>query len=316
MKILLIIFTLFLFNLAYAEQHYAPVDVEMNVQQISEHCYYVQGKPGIATDNAGFISNSGFVVTQEGVVIIDSLGSPSLAWKLLQEIRKITDKPIVKVIVTHYHADHIYGLQVFKKLGAKIIAPRGSYEYINSAAAYDRLEERRFSLEPWVNENTYIVKPDELIENQLTFMLGGITFQLNYLGSAHSSGDLTVYIEQDKTLFSGDIIFEGRIPFVGDADTKTWLQTLKKFESENLNTLVPGHGGVALKPTEAINYNKEYLEFLRTTMGNAVNDMQEFSEAYAETDWSKYKNYPAFDAANRRNAYQVFLSLENESLIE
>ena len=71
MKILLVIFTLFLVNLVYAEQHYSPVDVEMNVQQVSEHSYYVQGKSGMATDNAGFISNSGFVVTQEGVVVID-----------------------------------------------------------------------------------------------------------------------------------------------------------------------------------------------------------------------------------------------------
>jgi len=67
-----------------------------------------------------------------------------------EKIKKITDKPIVKVVVTHYHADHIYGLQVFKELGAEIIAPDGVYEYIDSEGATSRLEERRFSLDPWV----------------------------------------------------------------------------------------------------------------------------------------------------------------------
>lgn len=90
---------------------------------MSKHVYYVMGKAGIATDNQGFISNAGFVITDEGVVIFDALGTPSLAAALLERIRKITDKPIKRVVMSHYHADHIYGLQVFKEAGATIYAP-------------------------------------------------------------------------------------------------------------------------------------------------------------------------------------------------
>ena len=89
------------------ESVYAPVDVNMELVKVGDHSWYVQGKAGIATDNAGFISNAGVIVTDEGVVIFDALGSPSLANKLVGKIKEITDKPIVKVVVSHYHADHI-----------------------------------------------------------------------------------------------------------------------------------------------------------------------------------------------------------------
>lgn len=294
------------------KSEYAPVDVEMEAKQLSEHSWYVKGAAGIATDNKGFISNAGFVVTNAGVVVFDALGTPSLAWKLVEEIRKVTDQPIVKVVVSHYHADHIYGLQVFKNLGAEIIAPEGVYEYIDSDAAPERLEERRFSLDPWVNDKTEIIKPDQILDIGEKFTIGNINFQINVIGPAHSDGDLTLYVENDRVLFSGDIIFEGRIPFIGNRNTKRWLETLQKMETNQLHALVPGHGPAAKEPAKALTLTREYLAFLREKMGAAVEEMQDFDEAYKEIGWSKYQSLPAFEAANRRNAFQVYLSMEDE----
>ncbi len=311
-KILATVLTAVLFSALHAAPGYAPVSVEMPVVRVSEHAYFARGEAGMATENEGFISNAGFVVTDQGVVVFDALGSPSLAWKLRQEIRKITDQPVVKVVVSHYHADHIYGLQVFKDEGAEILAPRGAYQYLDSPAAAERLEERRFSLDPWVNQDTRLVKPDRLIEDVYAFSLGGVDFQLNYLGSAHSDGDMTMYVLPDRVLYSGDIIFEGRIPWVGDADTKQWLKTLERLETNELVALIPGHGPAADDPVEAVARTREYLAYLREVMGEAVDRLQDFSSAYAAADWSRYEDMPAFDAANRRNAYQVFLSMEAE----
>jgi len=220
----------------------------------------------------------------------------------------------VKVLVSHYHADHIYGLQVFKDEGAEIIAPRGAYEYLDSAVSQERLEERRLSLDPWVNDDTRLVRPDLMIEEFYQFSLGGIDFQLNYLGSAHSDGDLTLYVVQDRVLFSGDIIFEGRVPFVGDADTKRWLDTLQALQTNELRALVPGHGPAASDPVEAVARTREYLAYMRDVMGAAVENLDDFASAYDAADWSRFEDLPAFGAANRRNAYQVFLSMEAESL--
>ena len=293
---------------------YPPVTVDMQLTQVSDHSYYVSGVAGVATDNEGFISNAGFVVTDEGVVVFDSLGSPSLAWALRELIRTVSDRPVVKVVVSHYHADHIYGLQVFKDEGAEIVTPRGAYEYLDSAAALERLEERRLSLDPWVNDDTRLVPPDLMIEEFHRFSLGGIDFQLNYLGSAHSEGDMTMYVVQDRVLFSGDIIFEGRVPFVGDADSKRWLETLEALETSELAALVPGHGPAASDPVGAVTRTREYLAYLREVMGAAVDELEDFASAYDAADWSRFENLPAFDAANRRNAYQVFLSMEAEAL--
>jgi glyoxylase-like metal-dependent hydrolase (beta-lactamase superfamily II) len=293
---------------------YAPASVEMTLRQVSEHVYFVEGVPGIATDNEGFISNAGVIVTGAGVVVFDALGTPSLADKLLQKIRAITDEPIVRVIVSHYHADHIYGLQVFEDLDAEILAPVGAARYLESEHAQERLEERRFTLDPWVNENTRLVYPDRFLSEGTRFRLGDVNFIATSVGNAHSEGDLTLYVEPDRVLFSGDIIFEGRVPFVGEANTRLWVQVLERMEREQLVALVPGHGGVAANPNDAISLTRRYLSFLRENMSAAVNDFIPFDEAYEAIDWTEFRELPAFEEANRRNAYQVYLSLEAELL--
>jgi glyoxylase-like metal-dependent hydrolase (beta-lactamase superfamily II) len=298
----------------FAGSKYASTSVDMEVKKVSEHVYYVEGIPGIATDNEGFISNAGFVVTSDGVVVFDALGTPSLAAKLVQNIKKVTNQPIKKVIVSHFHADHIYGLQVFEELGAEIIAPYGAQKYISSEAAKERLEERQFSLEPWVNEDTHLVLPDTTVSKSTEFTLGGLTFTLNFMGKAHSDGDLTMLVEPDKVLFSGDIIFQGRIPFVGSADSKKWLETLTKLETGGLAALVPGHGPASTDPKNTISLTRRYLAHLRKVMGTGIEELEPFDEVYSEADWSEFENLPAFNEGNRINAYQVYLSMEAEML--
>jgi len=299
---------------AQATRKYPPATVDMTLNKVSEHVYYVQGAAGIATDNQGFISNAGFVVTDAGIVVFDALGTPSLAQKLLERIRAVSAQPIVKVIVSHYHADHIYGLQVFKDLGAEIYAPAGAEVYLASAAAEERLEERRFSLEPWVNDNTRLIVPDHILNKGTTFRLGGVEFTISVVGAAHSNGDLTLLVEPDRVLFSGDIIFEGRLAFLGDANTKHWLETLEHMETSRLVALIPGHGPAAREPTKAIAQTRRYLAFLREHMAAAVDELASFDEAYRRIDWSEFAHLPAFAQANRRNAYQVYLALEAEAV--
>ncbi len=297
-----------------AQEEYAAVSVPLELQPVSERVYYVQGLAGTATEHEGFISNAGFVVTDEGVVVFDSLGTPALAAKALERIRSVTAQPIRKVVVSHYHADHIYGLQVFKEQGAQIIAPAGALDYLASEASKARLEERQNSLYPWVDENTHLVPPDQLIGEPTEFTLGGVEFRLTPLGAAHSSGDLMMLVEPDGVLFSGDMIFEGRVPFVGDADTRVWLAALERMRRLELHALVPGHGPAAAEPNQAIAQTEEYLSYLRATMGAAAEEMEDFASVYERTDWSRFEDMPAFEESNRTNAYNVYLAMEAEAL--
>lgn len=304
-------------GMAAAPAKYPPVSVPVTLQRVSEHVYYAGGRAGAATEYEGFISNAGVIITREGIVVFDALGTPSLAWQLMQEIRRISDAPIKAVVVSHYHADHIYGLQVFKdEAGAEIIAPWGAQEYLGSEAAVNRLEERRFSLEPWVNERTRIVPPDRLVRKPEVMRLGGVELVITPVGKAHSDGDLTLYVRPDQVLFSGDIIFEGRVPWIGNANTRNWLRILEEMETSRLRALIPGHGPVAKNPNKAVALTRRYLQFLREHMGRAAREFIPFDEAYPATDWSAFKDLPAFDVANRRNAYQVFLAMEAEMLQE
>jgi glyoxylase-like metal-dependent hydrolase (beta-lactamase superfamily II) len=298
------------------QETYPPATVDMELKRVSEHVWFVEGAPGTATENQGFISNAGVIVTGAGVVVFDALGTPSLADLLLKKIRKITNEPVVRVIVSHYHADHIYGLQVFEALDAEILAPAGAATYLESGNAGERLAERRLTLAPWVNAQTRLVIPSRYLAEGMQFRLGDVDFTVTSVGKAHSDGDLTLYVTPDRVLFSGDIIFEGRVPFLGDSDTRNWVAVLERMEREQLAALVPGHGAAAADPNEAISLTRRYLTYLRQQMGAAASDFIPFNEAYANTDWTTFEDLPAFAEANRRNAYQVYLSLEAELLDE
>jgi len=132
-------------------------DVAVTAQQVSPRGWYIQGEAGMASAaNRGHTSNAGFVVTDDGVVVIDALGTPPLGAALLKEIRRITDKPVRRVIVTHYHADHVYGLPALKAAGAEIWAHREAQRYFSSGQADERLQQRRRDLFPWVDEKTLV----------------------------------------------------------------------------------------------------------------------------------------------------------------
>jgi len=308
MKKIILLFSLLSF--AVQANDYEKVGVEVVAENLNGDAYYVPGLSGSATEYEGFISNAGFVVTTEGVVVLDALGTPSLAKAMLNEIRKITDKPIKLVIVSHYHADHIYGLQVFKEQGAQIWAPKGTWDYLDSETAPNLLESRRSSLYPWVNDETQLVAPDRIIDKDTKFSLGDHQFLLTYFGKVHSEGDMSLLSITDQTLYSGDLIFEGRIPFVGDADIIAWSKTLDRVRNIEMEYFVPGHGMASDQPQETMDLTYRYLNFLLSKLTVAVEDMAPFDETYQSIDWSEFEDEPAFDAANRKNAYAVYLYLE------
>ena len=283
--------------------------------KVGPHSYYVQGMLGAASSaNQGFMSNAGFVITPEGVVVFDSLSTPPLAEALIAQIRKRTKTPIKRVIVSHYHADHIYGLQAFKALGAEIWAHEGAKEYLKSEERSLRLAQRREELFPWVDDKTKIVEPDLWLSGDTDFEMGGVHFAVRYVGPAHSPEDIALFVKEDKVLFAGDVVFKGRVPYVGSANSKLWLAALNKLLDFNAKTLVPGHGAVSHNPKQDLTLTRDYLNYLRKTMGQAVENFIPFDEAYAKTSWEQYKKLPAFKDANRSNAYNTYLLMEKESL--
>lgn len=291
----------------------AADDLLLKPIQVAPHTFFVRGFAEMgSSQNQNFISNAGFVVTPEGVVVVDALGSPILAKKLIAEIKKITPQKVVAVIVTHYHADHVYGLQEFKKIGAKIYAQGEGRSYISSETAKQRLIASRVDFAPWVDDSTKLTAADVWINERFTLTVGGVEFKIARVGPAHAPEDLIIFIPSEKVLFAGDLVFRGRIPFVGNADSKGWLQALDEIQSLNPSIAIPGHGAHSTNPAEDIRFTKEYLRYLRESMTKSAVNLDPFEDAYQQTDWSEYEGMPLFKAANRMNAYNVYLSIQAE----
>ncbi len=312
---LIAVFLAFFALLAHAAT-YPPVSVEVRAVQVGPHSYYVPGLSGAASAaNEGFMSNAGFVVTPAGVVVFDSLGTPSLAQAMLAEIRKLTQAPIKRVIVSHYHADHYYGLQVFKDEGAEIWAHERGRGSVHTEEAKLRFEQRKDILKPWVTDDLQrFLEADVWVAGDTDFELGGMRFQLRHVGPAHSAEDLALFVVDDGVLYAGDLVFKGRVPFVGGADSRLWLAALDRLLALNPKVLVPGHGAMSTDPVADLTLTRDYLTFLREQMGKAVAELIPFDEAYLATDWSRFEFLPAFTEANRPNAYNTYLLMEAEAL--
>ena len=285
----------------------------MQPVQVAPDCYAVFGQSALGSAaNQNFISNAGFVVTGDSVVVIDALGAPALARELLQQIARITPKPVSHVLVTHYHADHVYGLQVFQQAGARIVAQRKALEYLNSDTARLRLQASREQLAPWVEADTHLVSADRWLDGDADLAVGGVQFQLRAVGPAHTPEDMVVNLPARHVLYAGDLVFRSRIPFVGQADSRRWIAALESVRHFDARVMVAGHGPVSNDPAGDIGLTRDYLLFLRQAMGQAARNLEPFEEAYRKTDWSRFEKMALFEAANRMNAYNTYLLMESE----
>lgn len=303
-------------------EEYPPLLAPLQIHQVPDsQIFYSLGQPAVPSHvNEGNTSNAGFLVTPAGVLVFDALGTPSLGLALLHEIRRRTQAPIRYCMMSHYHADHIYGLQAFKDYADPVvIAQDKAADYLNpnnteDESAAPRLAQRRVALAPWVNAKTRIIVPDIFFTQKITIALGSKRCVVRYVGPAHSQSDSMMLVEPDGVLFAGDVVQNSRIPFIGSATVSTqhWLKELDVIAALKPRFIIPGHGQPSTDVAAAIEFTRRYLIFLRTQMSRAVSSWTDFNTVYQQVDWSKYRDLPAFDAINKGNAYRVFLEMEAE----
>jgi glyoxylase-like metal-dependent hydrolase (beta-lactamase superfamily II) len=228
-------------------------------------------KPGVfacLTDNQ--TANAGFVVTQRGVIAIDTLNSPAQGRKLAAAIRAHTDRPILFVINTHHHYDHVLGNQAFE---APVIAHCALAEQLAQAAGRDLSPvaiAARISEHPedrWLADELELVYPNLIFEERLLIDLPPLRLVVQHLGG-HTPESTIVDLPAEGVLFAGDLVFEGRVPFLRQAHIDRTVQALRQVERLGTRTIVPGHG--ALCDMSYVSRLRDYVEQLREKVGELI----------------------------------------------
>jgi quinoprotein relay system zinc metallohydrolase 2 len=260
----------------------------------------------------GDICNVSFVVGSKGVAVIDTGGSLKVGQHLRDAIKKVTPLPVLYVINTHVHPDHIFGNAAFTRDKPQFIG----HEKLEQAMftrkdGYDKLNARFLGADA---KGTDIIAPTLAIKSVETLDLGDRQLKVTAHPNAHTNTDLTVEDSKTQTLFTGDLVFIERTPVI-EGDIKGLIAELEALKTYPFKQLVPGHGATMKTNQDgiaAINNAQRYFNALLTDIranikaGKSMNDAMDGAAASEKGKWL------LFDIANRRNVNNIYPALEWE----
>jgi glyoxylase-like metal-dependent hydrolase (beta-lactamase superfamily II) len=261
-------------------------------------------------ENAGHNNNLSFVLTGDGVVVINGGASYQLAEALHQEIKAVTDQPVKLVLNENGQGHAMLGNSYWSDLGVEIAAHVDAAADFSEhggqslRAAQERVKERA--------DNTRVVLPTVTFEDEYVVDFGSVQIEARYLGPSHSPGDIIVWLPEQSLVIAGDMAFHERmLPIFEETLTADWIETWDtEFEKLNATYVIPGHG----HPTnmdQVRRYTRDYLVYLREKIGAHLEDGGDLAEAYY-VDQSPYAHLDTFEELATRNAGRVYEQMEFE----
>jgi glyoxylase-like metal-dependent hydrolase (beta-lactamase superfamily II) len=290
--------------------------------------------------------NSVFVVTDRGVVVFDAGGSPAMGEAIVAKVRSVTDKPVTHVVISHWHGDHMRGLQAIKAAfpQAQVFAHPHSRDFI--VETQDRWLKRRVQMVPnirkavdaafekkqdlsgrplireerdWLqkglsitdqldreNSRTAYVVPDATFEENMTLYAGGREIQFLHLGNAHTAGDIIMWLPQEKVVATGDVV-TGPIPLMPSPYTNDYVGVLNRIKALGFQTLVPGHGPVEVD-TQYVDLLIDTIRGVSAQMKSLVAQGLSQEEAVAKVDYSGVERRFTHDDPFLKNRFQDYVS--------
>lgn len=279
--------------------------------EIIPHVWSAIGATAPSTyENAGHNNNLSFIVTGDGVIVVNGSGAYLLAKALHDEIKKITDQRVKLVINENGQGHAMLGNSYWAEQGVPILAHEDAAHDFDDqageilASAKARLKDRA--------EGTVIQGPTETFETKHTIEMGQFKIDVLHLGPAHSPGDIQVWLPEQSLVIAGDMAFHERMPPIFDeTDTKGWVETWEgPFEALGATYVVPGHG----HPTnmdQVRRYTRDYLVYLRGKIAEHIENGGSLDKAYY-VDQSPYAHLDTFEQLATRNAGRVFVQMEFE----
>ncbi len=260
-------------------------------------------------ENSGHNNNLSFIITDDGVLVVNAGDNYLLAQSLHDEIKKRTAQPVKYVVLENSQGHAMLGSKYWKEQGVPIIAQRdtakemerGGFESLAGMRARARDKAYR----------TEFVMPDTLYDDKLELKMGSWRIEILHLGPSHSFGDTMVWLPEKKLVIAGDTAFHVRmLPIFEGVDTAGWITTWDKFEALGATIVIPGHGGPTDMPTVR-KWTRDYLVHLRAKIAAVIKNGGSLDDAY-KIDQSAYLHLHTADELARSNAGRVFRAMEFE----
>ncbi|WP_422039130.1 MBL fold metallo-hydrolase [Roseibium sp.] len=252
-----------------------PTGANERFEELGRGCYAY---------SADGCSNTGVIVGERGVLIIDAQATPEHAERVLEKVRGVTDKPVKQVVLTHFHADSSLGANSFE--AGEIVASDLTRRMMDTRGAEEILvaRERMPDLFEALPATTTISLPSLTIASSMSIDLGGIDVRLMHLGRGHTTGDLVVWVPGSAVMFTGDLVQTSAIPYCGDAHLGDWTRALDRIAAFRPTTLMPGRGRVAIGATavaQAIETTRDFVTTLRDAAAACVEQNLGLKDTFA-----------------------------------
>lgn len=261
-------------------------------------------------ENTGHNNNLSFIVTGDGVIVVNGGAAYVLAQALHQEIKAITDQPVKLVINENGQGHAMLGNSYWSELGVPILAHEDAAHEIAERGAFILENMKRYNRDK--SEGTFIAPPTITFEDKHSIELGSYTIEVLHLGPAHGPGDIQVWLPEQSLVIAGDMAFHQRmLPIFEDTIVYDWIETWETgFEALNATYVIPGHG-TPTNMDQVRRYTRDYLVYLREKIGEHLDNGGDLAEAYY-VDQSPYRHLDTFEELATKNAGRVYEQMEFE----
>ena len=289
---------------------FATDTIPPRVRRLAPGVYAILGDTGRGSEGR---ANAGFVVTSEGVVAIDAGGSPREGAALLRTIRRVTHRPVRWLVLTHHHPDHHFGAVAFRREKAEVIAHPDRRTLASEGGdsalvdGWTRVVGRQ-AMRGFGFANV----PDRPVEQADTLRLGGRLIVISSARSAHTPGDLVVWLPAERVLFAGDLLVEDGVTMIVDGSTTALLSALDRLTGLRPRVIVPGHGAIPADPSRLVDSTRAYIAGLRKDIRTAVDRAVPMNRALAALPPADTARPVSLNSRLRRNAVRAYVEAERE----